>query len=613
MYLTRRIVFGYLMAGALAGLVWAQSGPVEEDMAADPAQDTAEAQPARDGATGDPFGLTPQPSVARVTLSAASPDVDAAGPWEGPSSVSIEGAGSETAGKIRAVLQTSIAVEFHEAPLAEVVDYLKDAAKIPIVIDKKALDDVGLGADTPVSISMQDISLRSLLRMMLAELGLTFVVRDDVLKITTTEQAESELETRLYPVADLAQMGGTPIIVTRPPSPLRPLCDLVQAHVAPDSWDAVGGAGTILPDDAWGFLAVSQTDEVHETVEALLATVRRARETVPGSPPEQESLAVMDAAESTARTRIEEALRRNGDFEFNEAPLCEVVDFVKSTYGIPVYIDKRALDDVGLGNDTPVTISLKGIPLGSALRILLGQLELTHLMQDEVLKFTTHEETANHLTRRVFLVRDFSAPIGDVLGTAASVGHCESLVQMIQRTIAPNSWDAVGGAGRITAVESWGLLVVTQTDDVLRQISGMLSAARRVRSPNASPASVPGAMPGNALPEVRLPTPQSPFGPLTPGGGGMLGPMSLIPDQNMVLKPYVINAGFSINELAELIKGSIPGYWQQYPGPGIFPVGNLLLIRQSPGAHVQIVELLRTLRAVAPDGAADPNGSGGGF
>ena len=40
-------------------------------------------------------------------------------------------------------------LEFNDAPLSEVVDYLKTANNIPIMIDKKALDDVGLGSDTP--------------------------------------------------------------------------------------------------------------------------------------------------------------------------------------------------------------------------------------------------------------------------------------------------------------------------------------------------------------------------------------------------------------------------------------------------------------------------------
>ena len=48
------------------------------------------------------------------------------------------------------------------------------------------------------------------------------------------------------------------------------------------------------------------------------------------------------------------------EVEFHETPLSEVVGFLRETYKIPVVINNRALDDVGLGTETPVTMSLRG-------------------------------------------------------------------------------------------------------------------------------------------------------------------------------------------------------------------------------------------------------------
>ncbi|HUE71967.1 MAG TPA: hypothetical protein VMP01_13860, partial [Pirellulaceae bacterium] len=47
------------------------------------------------------------------------------------------------------------------------------------------------------------ISLRSALRIMLGELKLTYVIRDEVMQITTPEDAENQLVTKVYPVGDL--------------------------------------------------------------------------------------------------------------------------------------------------------------------------------------------------------------------------------------------------------------------------------------------------------------------------------------------------------------------------------------------------------------------------
>jgi tetratricopeptide (TPR) repeat protein len=116
--------------------------------------------------------------------------------------------------RIRSALDDPTTLDFIETPLSDVIEYWKDLHKIEIQIDQKALDDVGIGTDTPISRTLDGISLRSALRLVLRDLDLTYVIRDEVLMITTPEEAELELSTKVYPVADLVippsmmQMGG---------------------------------------------------------------------------------------------------------------------------------------------------------------------------------------------------------------------------------------------------------------------------------------------------------------------------------------------------------------------------------------------------------------------
>ncbi len=96
-------------------------------------------------------------------------------------------------------------MDFEETPLDEVVDYLKEFHGIEIQLDTKALDEVGIGSDTPVTSRVRGISLRSGLRLMLKAIDptLTYAIQNEVLMITTREAAEENLVTRVYPVADL--------------------------------------------------------------------------------------------------------------------------------------------------------------------------------------------------------------------------------------------------------------------------------------------------------------------------------------------------------------------------------------------------------------------------
>ncbi|WP_197526651.1 VWA domain-containing protein [Botrimarina colliarenosi] len=99
-------------------------------------------------------------------------------------------------------------------PLEEVVTYLRVEYEIEIVLDNIALDELGLGPDEPIQVSLRNVSLRSALRRMLEPLELTYVIDDEVLLITTQEEALTKLTVKVYPVADLVipipppQQGG---------------------------------------------------------------------------------------------------------------------------------------------------------------------------------------------------------------------------------------------------------------------------------------------------------------------------------------------------------------------------------------------------------------------
>ncbi len=115
--------------------------------------------------------------------------------------------------KIYRELGNSTDLEFADTPLSDVVDYIKSKHDIEIQLDPKGLTDAAVDPSAPVTKSVKGISLRSALRLILEEFDLTYVVQDEVLKITSKEKADEILTTRVYPVADLVipvmtRMGG---------------------------------------------------------------------------------------------------------------------------------------------------------------------------------------------------------------------------------------------------------------------------------------------------------------------------------------------------------------------------------------------------------------------
>jgi hypothetical protein len=225
--------------------------------------------------------------------------------------------------------------------------------------------------------------------------------------------------------AALAQFDGGGDAVAAEAGRFDALVRVVTSTIAPDTWEVVGGPGSIQPLDAWGLVIISQSEEIHEQIEHLLIVLRQARreqlaqadkktagDDAKGAPQrETVSLLVEPPAETAARKRIEAALASETSFNFVETPLSDVAETIAKQHGINVVLDVRALTDIGIAADTPVTRKLSGISLRSALRLLLAELDLTYVMRDEVLRITTPEHSDHELTTRVYKVEDFALPV----------------------------------------------------------------------------------------------------------------------------------------------------------------------------------------------------------
>ena len=112
--------------------------------------------------------------------------------------------------RIVRALDDETEVEFVDLPLRDIVDYLKQQHNIQIILDEQALLDEGIQPDEPVNMSLSGISLRSALKIILEPLALTYVIQDEVMRITTETKAEELMSTRVYPVADLVIPVNTP-------------------------------------------------------------------------------------------------------------------------------------------------------------------------------------------------------------------------------------------------------------------------------------------------------------------------------------------------------------------------------------------------------------------
>ena len=106
--------------------------------------------------------------------------------------------------EIERKLKTPVMLKYHDQPLSEVVKQLATLANVNLHLDSKGLEEEGVSSDTPVTIDLtQEISLKSALNLILEPLHLSYVIKDEVLKITSEQLRDGEVYQRIYNVADL--------------------------------------------------------------------------------------------------------------------------------------------------------------------------------------------------------------------------------------------------------------------------------------------------------------------------------------------------------------------------------------------------------------------------
>jgi hypothetical protein len=146
-----------------------------------------------------------------------------------------------------------------------------DQAYFPIFVNADALEEIGIDVDRGVKQASAEgnYPVGTELSVILERNDLTFLVRNGRLEITTKEDAESKLTTRLYdvtPILSIQRLGRKSTVS------FHALTETIYTAVRPDSWEMLGGQSTITSSiiNNRCLLVVSAPTLVHMDVQHLL-------------------------------------------------------------------------------------------------------------------------------------------------------------------------------------------------------------------------------------------------------------------------------------------------------------------------------------------------------
>ena len=171
---------------------------------------------------------------------------------------------TETEQQLHASLADETSQVFINAPLEEALQAISELHNLPIVVDKRALEEIGLTPSAPVTLDLHNVTLRSFLRLMLHDLDLTYVIKDEVIQITSTEAAENNLVLKMHILPKIVAEKSDVVL------------HALQSTVQSDTWDVAGGPSTAVAIDS--VLAVSTTGDVHDQIDDFLTKLELALE-----------------------------------------------------------------------------------------------------------------------------------------------------------------------------------------------------------------------------------------------------------------------------------------------------------------------------------------------
>ena len=160
--------------------------------------------------------------------------------------------------------------DYADKPLDELMRDVGRRFSINIWIDKESLSSDAVATDTQVTLVLPDASLAAGLNLILDPLLLTYVIEDEVLKITTQVKADEKMRTRVYPVLDLLDViDGVHDYST--------LMMAIQGTTS-GKWERTDGeSGDMMPIPNARSLVIRQTQRVHREIEGLLTALRKAK------------------------------------------------------------------------------------------------------------------------------------------------------------------------------------------------------------------------------------------------------------------------------------------------------------------------------------------------
>jgi hypothetical protein len=375
----------------------------------------------------------------------ATADDAAAAPPSTQITIAEEPAGIDPVAFLPEAIVAPGTVDLSNTSLSELTGWVQTATGFQVLLDAKALTELGYTAGEPVSDRLENEPVYLLLNRLHA-LRLGWKLRDGVITVTSREQVIRDLQTESLNLGDLLDQGYS----------AESLLDAIENHTGEEAggpWLNVHGTGGTLQLLGDVLFVRQNAPTLREVQGLLLALKAPARRTF-----------ILDTPENQ---QIRARLRENADAAFDGTPLIDAVNTLAAQTGLDIRLDMMSLRHSRVREREPVSLELTDRPLEVVLLTLLSPHELDWSIDDGVLWITSRDYADGQLKTAVYDVRDL----------CRDDGESEQLAEAVTGQTTGEWLDIHGSGGRISFPKP-GAMVVTQNERNHQEVLTLLESYR---------------------------------------------------------------------------------------------------------------------------------------
>lgn len=261
--------------------------------------------------------------------------------------------------------------------------------------------------------------------------------------------------------------------------------------------------------------------------------------------------------ETEGEAKVREALNKPLTLEGDETSLQEFVALFSSRMGVPARIETSRLEDYGIATDDVEFVATKGTPARTLLDDTLPEHNLGWTIESDALVVTVGDEVAYRHRQRIYDVTSLALRDDDPAVAAVYRDRREAIAEVIETTVSPETWERRGGMGSagVLRINGRTLLVVSQSEQVFRQLELFLANLRRAAPPTAEQEAA----------------------------------------EPIVARIFPLTDGATDDDLVEVTKEFVaPDTWTE-EGVSIRKTSNVLLVRHRPAVQAQIRAMLASM------------------